>query len=476
MDKTYGEFEGTEFDPSADLDFDDEQDDLIAILSISALVAAVVGAILVILGRRRNPTPQERVEEVLSRAEKQGKKGMKSMKKAVEGAKLGDLLEDALSRANDARDNMDVGGTWDDLGKKARKATRNIHLGSMLEDATEQARKAARRFDFDDTSKDVRKRVSGMASSARDIDIDSKGVEGFLDTLKEKVADAIDSVRSDVAPKAADRLKDDIFPAAAGVAEAVTRRVREDVMPAAQDVVGKAREDVIPSAFKRASKMADEYDVTPRVRKAASSTKEGALSLADVMRGLAMTIANKVVSDVLPGVKVFGDQAMHTAREDVLPKARDAASQAPDVLSDVLKSAMNKVDDAIHAAQPVAADAFEFSRHRAAEAAEFGRHRAHDVASSVRGAGSGVGGAVSSAGRGVTGAVGSAVGATASATKETTGILFWASMLGGLILLAFVPEKEKQKEIWNNTFQFLGEIKEMWTDLQGVAGEPDTRM
>ena len=474
MDKTYGEFEGTEFDPSADLDLDDEQDDLIAILSISAIVAAVVGAILVILGRRRNPTPQERVEEVLAMAGKQGKKSMKSVTKAVERAKLGDLLEDALSRARDAGEDLDVGGTWDDLSKKARKATRDIHLGSLLEDATDQARKAARRFDFEDASKDVRKRVSGMASSARDIDIDTKGVEGFLDSLKEKVADAIDSVRSDVAPKAADRLKDDLFPAAAGVAEAVARRVREDVMPTAHDVVDKAREDVIPSAFKRAGKMADDYEVMPRARKAVSSTKEGALSLADVMRGLAMTIANKVVSDVLPGVKIFGDQAMHSAREDVLPKARKVASEAPEVMSDALRGALDKVEDAIHAAQPVASDAFEFSRHRAAEAAEFSRKRASDIASGVRGAGGGVGGAVSSAGRGVTGAVGSAVGATASVTKETTGILFWGSMLAGLVLLAFVPDKEKQKEIWNNTFQFLGEIKEMWTDLQGVAGAGET--
>ncbi len=470
MDKTYGEFEGTEFDPSADLDLDDEQGDLIAILGISALVAAVIGAILVIFGRRRNPTPQERVEEALSMAGKQGKKGMKSVTKAVERAKLGDMLDDAMSRARDAGEDMDLGGTWDDLSKKARKATRDIHLGSMLEDATDHARKAARRFDFDDASKDVRKRVSGMASSVRDIDIDSKGVEGFLDNLKDKLADAIDSVRSDVAPKAADRLKDDVFPAAAGVAEAISRRVREDVMPTAHDVVDKAREDVIPSAFKRVGKMADEYEVMPRARKAVSSTKEGALSLADVMRGLAMTVANKVVSDVLPGVKVFGDQAVHSAREDVLPRARKVASQAPDMMSDALKGAMDKVEDAIHAAQPVASDAFEFGRHRASEAAEFSRHRASDIASGVRGAGGGVGGAVSSAGRGVTGAV----GATASITKETTGILFWASMLGGLVLLAFVPDKEKQKEIWNNTFQFLGEIREMWTDLQGVAGEGDT--
>src|SRR5688500_1068196 len=403
MDKTYGEFEGTEFDPSADLDFDDEQDDLIAILSISALVAAVVGAILVIFGRRRNPTPQERVEELLTMTGKQGKKGLKFAKKSLDDAKLSDLLDDALSRARDAGGDMDLGGTWDDLSKRARKATRGIHLGSMLEDATDQARKAARRFDFDDTSKGVKKRVSSMASSVGDIDINSKGVEGLLDGLKEKLADAIDSVRSDIAPKAADMLKDDVFPAASGVAEAVTRRVREDVMPAAHDVVGKAREDVIPSAFKRAGKMADEYEVIPRARKAASSTKDSAMSLADVMRGLAMTIANKVVSDVLPGVKVFGDQAVNTAREDVLPRVSHAASQAPDLLSDVLKGAMNRVDDAIHAAQPVAEDAFEFSR-----------HRARDIASGVRGAGSGMGGAVSSAGRGVTGAVGSAVGATAS--------------------------------------------------------------
>jgi hypothetical protein len=77
--------------------------------------------------------------------------------------------------------------------------------------------------------------------------------------------------------------------------------------------------------------------------------------------------------------------------------------------------------------------------------------------------GGGIGGGISSAGKGVKGAV----GATTHATREIGAIFFWLSMLGGLILLAFVPDKEKQQEVWNSVRQFLGELREMWRDLQG---------
>ena len=97
--------------------------------------------------------------------------------------------------------------------------------------------------------------------------------------------------------------------------------------------------------------------------------------------------------------------------------------------------------------------------HSAKKAADSGRH--------------GVTGAVSSAGRGVKRGVGGAVGATTHATREFTSILFWLGMLGGLVLLVFVPDREKQEEVWNNIRQFLGEVREMWRDLQGPAPEFD---
>ena len=59
MDSNYGEFQGTDLDPSADWDFDDDFDDegndLLPILGASVLLAAVVGGVLVGVGRRRNP-------------------------------------------------------------------------------------------------------------------------------------------------------------------------------------------------------------------------------------------------------------------------------------------------------------------------------------------------------------------------------------------------------------------------------------
>ncbi|HUP26970.1 MAG TPA: hypothetical protein VM409_00935 [Chloroflexia bacterium] len=474
MDNTYSEFEGTEFDPSADLEFDDEQDDLVTILGISAVVAAVVGALLVLFGRRRNPTPQERAEEILSQATKRGRKGVKAASKAVERAQLGDLRGDAIEKARGAADGLDLGDNFGGISKKARRAVSGLDLGSLLEDATDRARKAASNLDVEDSARSFGKRASKVAASAREMDLDGKGLEGLLETLKERLSDAIDSVRSDIAPKATDRLKDDLLPAIGGVAEAVVKRVREDVVPVAEGAVSKVREDVLPTAQKRAGAISDEYEIGARAGKAASAAKESAMSLADVLRGVALTLMGRVVDDVLPGARKVGGQAVRTARADVLPKVGDIAQQAPEVLSDVLQSAMNKVEDALDAAQPAAADALEYGKHRAAEAAEFSMHRARDIASGVRGAGTGVGGAVSSAGRGVTDAVGSAVGATAYATRETTGILFWLSMLSGLVLLTWVPDKDKQKEIWNNALQFLGELREMWSDLQGVAEEPDS--
>ena len=108
---------------------------------------------------------------------------------------------------------------------------------------------------------------------------------------------------------------------------------------------------------------------------------------------------------------------------------------------------------------------------RAGEAATDAKHRAEDLAGGLRQGKGNVTGAVSGVGSGVKGAVGGAVDATAHATREMTGILFWLSMLGGLILLVFIPNREKQQELWNGTTQFLSELREMWRDLQGTALE-----
>jgi hypothetical protein len=203
-----------------------------------------------------------------------------------------------------------------------------------------------------------------------------------------------------------------------------------------------------------------------------------------------LVVASKVLEDVLPGARKAGGQAVTFTREeilptaaqaagdtaqrvrdDVLPRVAEAASHTPDVLSDLLGMARERVEDALDKAQPVAADALEYGRHRASDAAIFGRHRASDVASGARKAAGAGGSAVSSAGRGVSGAVGTAVGASVNFTKETAGLFFWLGTLSGLVLLVFVPDRDRQAEIWNNTRQVLNEVREMWHDLQGSGQE-----
>jgi hypothetical protein len=52
-------------------------------------------------------------------------------------------------------------------------------------------------------------------------------------------------------------------------------------------------------------------------------------------------------------------------------------------------------------------------------------------------------------------------------TKESSGLLFWLAMLGGLILFVFVPDKDRQGELWHTVRQLLGELQQMWGDFQG---------
>lgn len=530
-----------EFD-DLDLDFEEEDNDLVPILSLSALFAAVVGAVLVLIGRRRTrePAPKERLEDILAQSQKLGKRGAKAAVAAASAVPVGNLtsmLGDAIDVATHAARNVDLG----DVSRTARRAARNVNLTDTLGEALDQVRHAAMDIDLRDAAKtggkeagrlfsrarhatedldvaglarDVRKQAEGALSSAREagkgldvastvasigrragdlvsnVDIDRKGVETLLDTLKERLSAAIESVRDDVAPKAADRLKSDVLPAAQEAVETVTQRVRDDVLPAAQDAADKVRETVAPVAESftkgRAAKFAENLEVGRRARTIASAAGTGTSTFGEIIREVALAVVAKVLNDVVPQARKAGGQAVtftreeiiptaaHTAgdaaqrvRDDVLPKVAEVASQTPDVLSDLLTMARERVEDALDKAQPVAADALEYGRHRASEAATFGRHRASDVAGGARKAGAAGGSAVSAAGRGVSGAVGTAVGAGVSFTKETTGLFFWLATLGGLVVLVFVPDRERQAEIWNNTRQVLNEIREMWHDLQG---------
>ena len=50
-------------------------------------------------------------------------------------------------------------------------------------------------------------------------------------------------------------------------------------------------------------------------------------------------------------------------------------------------------------------------------------------------------------------------------TRETTGILFWLSMLGGLVLLIFMPEREKQVQIVERKLEPVLPIEPKWATV-----------
>ena len=521
MDNTYGEFQGTELDPSLDFDFDDEEEsDLLPILGLAAVFASIVGGLLVLVGRRHQPSAAERMQAALETAggaaSKKGAKAVQTVTDAASDLKLSKLLDDALGKARDLSPNGDLKGTLKDARKQARKAAENERLRDVLKQmqdrvggASDRVAKAAKDADLGGTASDVSKQAADLAASAglvkllhdaldkaaqagkkapdvtdaadearsrlakvfektplSDFDRDQAGE--YLEALKERLDDAIEELRTDIAPKAADAVAGTVVP----VAQKVAGRVQDDVLPAAQDAVEKLRSDVIPAAQDRASELADKYEVGPRARKAADAAKTGAISFSDLLKSLAVAIAAKIVDellpeardisvktarkareDVIPAAADTAGQAAQKVREDILPKVTDAAAQTPDMLGDLLQMARDRANDAFEKAQPVASDTANKASEAAGKAAEAAKARAKELQKAPKGKSRGV--------------VGSAVDATAYVTRETTGILFWLAALVGVILLVFVPERDKQEELWNNVRQFLGEVREMWRDLQG---------
>jgi len=172
MDSTYGEFQGTDLDPSADWDFDedfeDEGNDLLPIIGASAGLAAVVGGVLVLAGRRRSATTQEQIQKAIARIEKRGgknlaalgkqgkdaaaelekrgRKGLHAIDSATSDGKLRDLLDDALVYTRHR-------------ASESGAALQEARLADKLEEARDRARKAASRIDVQDVSTDVSRSV-----------------------------------------------------------------------------------------------------------------------------------------------------------------------------------------------------------------------------------------------------------------------------------------------------------------------------
>src|SRR6476661_3575956 len=192
MDDTYGEFQGTELDPSLDFDFeDDEENDLLPILGLAAFFAAVVGGVLVLVGRRHQPTAAERVQEALGSAGDDGKKALKAASKAVESSQLGDLLDEALNRVHELSSNGDAHKLLRSAQKRAGDITSSGTVQDVLDEARsrakqaqKRAKKAAKNIDLGDAGQSAQKRAADLVASV-----------GLADLLAEAISRAGDAAK-----------------------------------------------------------------------------------------------------------------------------------------------------------------------------------------------------------------------------------------------------------------------------------------
>jgi hypothetical protein len=159
-------------------------------------------------------------------------------------------------------------------------------------------------------------------------------------------------------------------------------------------------------------------------------------------------------------------------REEVAPRLRKMASEAPDRVRGAVDTARPAVVDAAQTAAEAARSAVDTGRDQVGAAVQEGGARLGDVADSVR---DGVSTGVVSAGRRANTVVRETRKTTGYLTKESSGLLFWLAMLGGLIVFTFVPDKERQAEMWRAVQQLMHELTQMWRDFQGddIADDPD---
>ena len=496
-----------------DEDFDDDDSDLMRIIGIAGGVAALIGGLIIVLGRRRETPTEKALKEVRHAGKAAGQ--------ALQNINLSELLSDARDQANrrlrdanlddlarDARhqggklaaqagsagsdlvrsarkatDQLDLEGTISELGqrlatieregrrgagrarKEAQRAFNDLDLSSLPDDVssqlsdvwsnvTERAKEIGWGDAVDEASKQVRQLNKQARRAGRNLDL--SGLADLLDGVRGQLSSAGSSVQG--------ALGDDVLPEARKQARAA----------------GEALSSIAGDARKRGSDLADEY--APQAKKAAGKAAAQAGSWGEqagsILQAVGMEILQRVLNDALPGAKKMGERVADTARDDTFPWLRHRAGEVRDRVQhdvapkvrDFADEAPGRVRGAVDSARPVVADTLSSVGETVGDAVSRMRPKAGEV---LQASGSGVGGALSTVGRKAGDAAGAAVGTTKYVTGESSRILFWLSMLSGMILLVFVPDKQKQQELWGNVQEFLGELRSMWGDFNSDEFESE---
>ncbi len=495
-------YTGTELDPALDVDFDlddfeDEQNDTMRIVGLAVGGVAALGIVLWLLGRRSRPKPG--LAGVVERVSDDLQSTGKDVRKAIEHSDLSkidvnELIDELRHRAGQLHIDREVEDALKSARHRARAVADNVDTDDLKRRARrvgKEARHAADSVDTDDLKR--RARRVGREAKARIDDVDPQDVQNQFEHFTNRVVEAINNLRGDSAPSLGDR--------ASGAASEAANLVDEN-LPKAREAARAAAEnlrDLLEQGRDRGSHLIDERGpaVQKAAKKGAEQAGEGAGKLADVLKVVALEVLDRVLSDVLPAAKKGSETVADRVKDDTLPfmrhRAADVAEQvrgrtfpfvrnrATDVAGVVrddlaprvrklADDAPDRVREAVDTARPAvsdaaqqAGDAAQHAADRARAALEESGARLGHAADDVR---DGVGSGVVSVRRRANTVVRETKKTTGYLTKESSGLLFWLAMLGGLILFVFVPDKDRQGEMWHGIRQLLGELQQMWGDFQ----------
>ena len=459
-------YTGTELDPALDVDFDfddweDEDNDTMRMVMMGAGVAAALGVFALLLKRRKRP--KTGLAGVAEQVTEQVETVAKDVQEAVEKI---DLTK------------VDVG----ELLKELQKRTGDMHLDREVKEGIAQARKRARAALDDVDTRDLGRRARrvGREVRGRVEDIDTGDAQKTMEQFTSRVVEAIEGLRGDLAPAVQHRAN-----AAADVVDENLPKAREAARAAAEnlsDLFGRGRE--------QGARLLEERG--PAVQKAAGEAGAQANKLADLLKVVALEavtfflkeilpnarkrggeVADRVKDDTLPFVRHRAADVAGRVREDTLPFAQHRAADIFDLVREELmprmrraaRNAPDRARDVADTVGPVVGDAAANAADVARVAVDTGRERVEDVAGSVR---NGVEGSITTVSRRANTVVRETKKTTGYVTKESSGLLFWLAALGALILLVFIPDKERQAEIWRSVRQVAGELQQMWSDFQGT--------
>lgn len=379
------------------------------VLMVSTIVAGLAGGVGAFL---RSRTRSSKEQQALARLVEDRRSELADLNSALESRRkdLSDLMAIAGKNSRKAIKDLNISGSdltdvdWSKLSRRARKGL-------------DQARKEAIKH----APSDLNGRRDALLKSSEDA---AKAARSFgsskADQLSKRLPDLLETVESDLAPRA--RSLGDTAKALATTGLASSRDIADTLLHKAEDY--RPQFDDLASKARDAARQGVD-DAKPRLEDIASRARDA---------------ARQGVEEAKPRL------------EDIASKARDAARHGTD-------EAKPRFDDLAAKTKSVVAGAPD------AFTSEF--HRADELLSSFA---HGVQERTSDAAHLVEDKSKSGAKAVQQGSRDGTSLVFWLGAAGAAIYFVILSDEQREK-VKHIAGRIFSEAKEVYADIQGEDGK-----